>query len=79
MESIYCCSKIEYKKISIKHSIISAVNYIHLMYIVNWTAVWDAIGVLPWRSIWSADNPVERLNAHLSLLVERFDPCAQQG
>ena len=28
---------------------------------VNWTAVCDAIGVLPWRSVWSADNPVERL------------------
>ena len=28
--------------------------------------------VLPLRSIWSADNPVERLNVHLSLLVERF-------
>ena len=41
---------------------------------VNWTAVCDAIGVLPWRSIWSADNPVERLNVHLSLLVERFVP-----
>ena len=39
---------------------------------VNWIAVCDAIGVLPWRSIWSADNPVERLNVHLSLLVERF-------
>ena len=38
---------------------------------VNWTAVCDGIGVLPWRSIWSADNPVERLN-YLSLLVERF-------
>ena len=24
---------------------------------VNCTAVCDAIGVLPWRSIWSADNP----------------------
>ena len=36
---------------------------------VNWSAVCDAIGVLPWRSIWSADNPVERLNVHLSLLV----------
>ena len=33
---------------------------------VNWTAVCDAIGVLPWRSIWSADNSVERLNEHLS-------------
>ena len=41
---------------------------------VNWTALCDAIGVLPWRSIWSADNPVERLNVHLSLLVERFVP-----
>ena len=26
------------------------------------------------QSVWSADNPVERLNVHLSLLVERFDP-----
>ena len=41
---------------------------------VNWTAVGDAICVLPWRSIWSADNQVERLNVHLSLLVERFVP-----
>ena len=41
---------------------------------VNWSAVCDAIGVLPWRSIWSADNPVEWLNVHLSLLVERFVP-----
>ena len=41
---------------------------------VNWFAVCDAIGVLPWRSIWSADNPVERLNVNLSLLVERFVP-----
>ena len=42
---------------------------------VNWTAVCDAIGVLLWRSIWSADNPVERLNVHLSLLVECFVPA----
>ena len=41
---------------------------------VNWSAVFDAIGVLPWQSIWSADNPVERLNVHLPLLVERFVP-----
>ena len=34
----------------------------------------DAIGVLPWRSIWSVDSPVERLNVHLSLLVECFVP-----
>ena len=33
---------------------------------VNWTAVCDAIFVLPLRSIWSADNPVERLKVHLS-------------
>ena len=38
---------------------------------VNWTAVCDAIGVLPWQSIWSADNPVES-NVHLSLQVECF-------
>ena len=41
---------------------------------VNWSAVCDAIGELPWRSIWSADNPVEMLNVHLSLLVESFIP-----
>ena len=41
---------------------------------VNWTAVCDAIGVLPRRSIRRADNPVERLNVLLSLLVERFVP-----
>ena len=39
---------------------------------VNWTAVCDAIGGLPWRRIWSPNNPVERLNVHLSVLVERF-------
>ena len=27
---------------------------------------------LPWRNIWSADNPVEVLNQHLLLLVGRF-------
>ena len=35
---------------------------------VNWSAVCDAVGVLTWGSIWSADNPVERL----TLLVEHF-------
>ena len=29
---------------------------------------------LPWRSIWSSDNPVEVLNEHLSLLVGRYVP-----
>ena len=41
---------------------------------VNWSAVYDAIGVLPWRCIWSTDKPVEMLNVHLSQLVERFVP-----
>ena len=30
--------------------------------------------MLPRRSVRSDDNPVERLNVHLSLLVERFVP-----
>ena len=29
---------------------------------------------LPWRNIWSSDNPVEVLSEHLSLLVERYVP-----
>ena len=29
---------------------------------------------LPWRNIWSNDNPVEVLNEHLLLLVGRFVP-----
>ena len=29
---------------------------------------------LPLRNIWSADNPVEVLNEHLSLLVGRYVP-----
>ena len=37
---------------------------------VNWSAVCDAIGVCLGKA--SADNPVERLNVHLSLLVEPF-------
>ena len=32
--------------------------------------MWD----LPWRNIWSSDNPVEVLNEHLSLLVGRYAP-----
>ena len=27
---------------------------------------------LPWRNIWSSDNPVEVLNEHLSMLVGRY-------
>ena len=29
---------------------------------------------LPWRNIWSSDNPVEVLNEHLSLLIGRYVP-----
>ena len=29
---------------------------------------------LPWRNIWSADNPFEVLNEHLFLLVGRYVP-----
>ena len=30
--------------------------------------------ISPWRNIWIADNPVEVLNKHLSLLVGRYEP-----
>ena len=30
---------------------------------------------LPWRNLWSSDNPVEVLNEHLSLMVERYVPA----
>ena len=39
---------------------------------VNWNTVCGAIQDLPWRNIWSADNPVEVLNEHLLLLVVRL-------
>ena len=41
---------------------------------VNWNTVCGAMQDLPWRNIWSADNPVEILNEHLLLLVRRFLP-----
>ena len=40
----------------------------------NWNTVCGAIKDLPWRNIWLADNPVEVLNEHLSLLVGRYVP-----
>ena len=48
---------------------------------VNWSAVCDAICVLPCRSIWSADNPVKLrpMGIYLSLLVERFVPTKVIG
>ena len=41
---------------------------------VNWNTVCGAIRDLPWRNIWLADNLVEVLNEHLSLLVGRYVP-----
>ena len=41
---------------------------------VNWNTVCGAMQDLPWRNIWSADNPVDVLNGHLLLLVGRFVP-----
>ena len=41
---------------------------------VNWNTVCTAMQDLPWRDIWSADNPVEVLNEHLLQLVGRFVP-----
>ena len=39
-----------------------------------WNTVCGAIQDLPWRFIWLAENPVEVLNEHLSLLVGRYVP-----
>ena len=47
---------------------------IFLKHQVNWNTVCGAIQDLPWRNIWLADNPVEVLNEHLSLLVGRYIP-----
>ena len=44
---------------------------VFLKYEVNWNTVCGAIQDLPWRNIWLADNHVEVLNEHLSLLVGR--------
>ena len=70
----------DHSSLSIEISMVQAIpnlcvsRKVLLKHQVNWSAVCDAIGVFPWRCIWSADNPVERLNVHLSLLVERFVP-----
>ena len=47
---------------------------IFLKHQVKWNTVCGAMQDLPWRNIWSADNPVEVLNEHLLLLVGRFVP-----
>ena len=49
---------------------------------VTWNTVCGAMQDLPWRNIWSADNPVEVLNEHLLLLIRwtfysnQDHPCA---
>ena len=42
---------------------------VHHKYHVNWNTVCGAMQDLPWRNIWSDDNPVEVLNEHLLLLI----------
>ena len=44
---------------------------VFLKHQVNWNTVCGAIQDLPWRNFWLADNPVEVLNEHQSLLVGR--------
>ena len=41
---------------------------------VNRNEVCGAMQDLPWRNIWSADNPVDVFNGHLLLLVGRIVP-----
>ena len=47
---------------------------IFLKHQVNWNTLCGTMRDLPWRNIWSSDNPVEILNEHLSLLVGRYVP-----
>ena len=49
------------------------VRKVFLKHQVIWTTVCGAVQDLP-CNIWSADNPVEVLNEHLSLLVGRYVP-----
>ena len=44
---------------------------VFLKHQVNWNTVCGAIQDLQWNNIWLADNTVEVLNKHLSLLVGR--------
>ena len=47
---------------------------VFLKHQVNYNTVCGAIWELPWRNIYLADNTVEVLNEHLSLLVGRYVP-----
>ena len=47
---------------------------VFLKHQINWNTICGAMQDLPCRNIWLADNPVEVLNEHLSLLVIRYVP-----
>ena len=47
---------------------------VFLKHQVNWNTVCGAMRDLPWRNIWSSDNPEEVFIEHLSLLVGRYVP-----
>ena len=47
---------------------------VFLKHQVSWNTVCGAILYLAWCNIWLADDPVEVLNEHLSLLVGRYVP-----
>ena len=47
---------------------------VFLKHHVNRNTVGGALQDLPWRNIWSADNPVEVLNEHLSVLGRHYVP-----
>ena len=47
-------------------------SIIFLKHQVSWNTECGAIWDLPWRNNWLADNPVEVLNEHLSLLVGHY-------
>ena len=62
--------------ISISHTIpnLCVSRKVFLKHQVNLNTVCGAIQDLPWHNIWLADNPVEALNEHLSLLVGCYVP-----
>ena len=47
---------------------------VFLKHQVNWDTACGAIQDLPWQNLWLADNNVEVLNEHLSLLVGGYVP-----
>ena len=47
---------------------------VFLKHQVNWNTVCGVIRELPLSNIWLSDNPVEVLNEHFPLLVERYIP-----